>query len=154
MTTKYQQQATTIVAEQLAQLRNVLADAQARLTLALIELRQVGRTLDELHMRTAQRNHTPIIQRQIKQAQERRAALEAEVAELQRVTQSIDQVIRQIEWSSTTLHAQTASADPWELALKAQVIYGREDERARLAREVHDGPAQVLAHIFCVWNKA
>jgi two-component system, NarL family, sensor histidine kinase DegS len=30
--------------------------------------------------------------------------------------------------------------------LRAQVITGREEERARLAREVHDGPAQVLAN--------
>jgi two-component system sensor histidine kinase DegS len=31
-------------------------------------------------------------------------------------------------------------------ALRAQVIMGREEERIRLAREVHDGPAQVLAN--------
>ncbi|HMQ32258.1 MAG TPA: sensor histidine kinase, partial [Chloroflexaceae bacterium] len=37
-------------------------------------------------------------------------------------------------------------ADPWAQALRAQVITGREEERARLAREVHDGPAQVLAN--------
>ena len=32
------------------------------------------------------------------------------------------------------------------MALRAQVIQGREEERSRLAREVHDGPAQVLAN--------
>jgi len=147
LTTKYQKQAAAIVAEHVTRLRGVLADAQARLAPALIELRQVGRTLDELHMRTAQHDQSPILKRQIKQLHERQAALEAEIAELQHVTQSIEQLIRQIEMSSAVLHAQGLAANPWELALKAQVIYGREDERARLAREMHDGPAQVLGHI-------
>ncbi len=125
----------------------MLTDAQARLGPALVELRQVGRALDELNMRAVQRDQSSILQRQIKQLHERQGALEAEVTELQRVAQSIEQLIRQIEMSSAVLHAQGLAADPWELALKAQVIYGREDERARLAREVHDGPAQVLAHM-------
>jgi len=36
------------------------------------------------------------------------------------------------------------------LALRAQIIHGREEERVRLAREVHDGPAQVLANSLMV----
>ena len=51
--------------------------------------------------------------------------------------------------SSTVLLGGTSEgtgSDPWMLALRAQVIHGREEERARLAREVHDGPAQVLAN--------
>ncbi len=148
MTTKYQKQAAAIVAEQVAQLRQVLAEAQARLGPALLDLRQVGRTIDELNMRTAKHDQSPILKRQIKQLHERQAALEAEVAELQRVTQSIEQLIRQTEMSSTALHGPGPTAVPLELALYAQIFYGREDERARLAREVHDGPAQVLAHIL------
>jgi len=136
------------MSEHVARLRGVLAHADARLALALVDLRQVARTLDELNIRTAQHDHYVLVARQRKQLHDRRAALEAEVAELQRVTQNIAQLIRQIEWSSTALHAQGTPTDPWELALKAQVIHGREDERARLAREIHDGPAQVLAHLL------
>jgi two-component system sensor histidine kinase DegS len=146
--TNYQQQAATIVAEHVVRLRGVLADADARLAPALVDLRQVARTLDELNMRTAQHDQGVLVARQRKQLHERRATLEAEVADLQRVTQNIAQLIRQIELSSTALHAQGTPTDPWELALKAQVIHGREDERARLAREIHDGPAQVLAHLL------
>ncbi len=148
LSTNYQQQAATIVAEHVAQLRGVHAHADARLASALADLRQVARTLDELNMRAAQHDHHAIVARQRKQLHERRASLEAEVADLQRVTQNIAQLIRQIELSSTALHAYGTPVGPWELALKAQVIHGREDERARLAREIHDGPAQVLAHVL------
>src|SRR5262245_46523556 len=52
--------------------------------------------------------------------------------------------------SSGTLTADDGGADPWALALRAQVIHGREEERVRLAREVHDGPAQVLANSLMI----
>src|SRR5690606_37889265 len=60
----------------------------------------------------------------------------------------LDQLVRQIDMSSATLRgtAEGEPADPWVQALRAQVIMGREEERIRLAREVHDGPAQVLAN--------
>jgi two-component system sensor histidine kinase DegS len=45
---------------------------------------------------------------------------------------------------------ESSNADPWVLALRAQIIHGREEERVRLAREVHDGPAQVLANSLMV----
>src|SRR5205807_5153566 len=35
---------------------------------------------------------------------------------------------------------------PGEQVMWAQIITGQEAERARLAREIHDGPAQVLAN--------
>jgi two-component system, NarL family, sensor histidine kinase DegS len=56
--------------------------------------------------------------------------------------------VRQIDMSSATLSggAEGEPDDPWVQALRAQVIMGREEERNRLAREVHDGPAQVLAN--------
>jgi two-component system sensor histidine kinase DegS len=36
--------------------------------------------------------------------------------------------------------------DPWALVMRAQLIQGQEVERSRLAREIHDGPAQVLTN--------
>jgi two-component system sensor histidine kinase DegS len=78
---------------------------------------------------------------------EHTAAAQTE-SELRRALRQLDQLIRQIEMSSTTLtrHAEGVAADPWVQALRAQIIKGREEERIRLAREVHDGPAQVLAN--------
>jgi two-component system sensor histidine kinase DegS len=61
-------------------------------------------------------------------------------------------LIRQIEMSSSALTSaeEAGAADPWVLALRAQIIHGREEERTRLAREVHDGPAQVLANSLMI----
>jgi two-component system sensor histidine kinase DegS len=148
-------EAHDIVAEQLARLRE-LAESTRRSGAALsVELRQSERQLDELAF-------------QRRSALERRAARAAELgrreAELrgqceklsgdlrasQHALKQLEQLIRQIEMSSGTLTSGEPSADPWALALRAQVIHGREEERVRLAREVHDGPAQVLANSLMI----
>lgn len=148
MSTKYQNRAATIVAEQIERLRVVLAEVQSRLTPATSDLRQLARTIDELQVRSARSDTNAILMRQMKQLKDRQHALEREVTELQAAARSIEQLIRQTEMSSAALKDDTAQVDPWGLALKAQIIQGREDERARLAREVHDGPAQVVAHVL------
>lgn len=45
-----------------------------------------------------------------------------------------------------TGHESAGDADPLEVALAGRTLQGQEAERSRLAREVHDGPAQVLAN--------
>jgi len=70
----------------------------------------------------------------------------------QHALKQLEQLIRQIEMSSGALTGsdESSNSDPWVLALRAQIIHGREEERVRLAREVHDGPAQVLANSLMV----
>lgn len=136
------------MAEQVERLRSVLAEVQSRLTPATSDLRQITRTIDELQVRSSISESNAILVRQMKQLKERHQALEREVAELQAAARNIEQLIRQTEMSSATLKDDSAQNDPWRQALKAQIIQGREDERTRLAREVHDGPAQVIAHIL------
>lgn len=148
MSMKYQNRAAAIVNEQIERLRVVLGEVQARLAPATSDLRQITRTIDELQVRSTRSEANAILMRQMKQLKDRQQALEREVNELQTAARSIEQLIRQTEMSSTALKDDTAQADPWGLALKAQIIQGREDERTRLAREVHDGPAQVVAHVL------
>jgi two-component system sensor histidine kinase DegS len=148
VTTKYQNQAAAIVSEQIERLRVVLAEVQSRLGPASSDLRQIARTIDELSIRGNRSDANAIVLRQLKQLKDRQQALETEVNDLQKSARSIEQLIRQTEMSSATLRDNSAQADPWDLALKAQIIQGREDERTRLAREVHDGPAQVVAHVL------
>lgn len=136
------------MAEQIERLRVVLAEVQSKLSPATNDLRQIGRTLDEMQVRSTRSDANAILLRQMRQLQERQQALEREVSELHKAARSIEQLIRQTEMSSATLRDEDAQADPWELALKAQIIHGREEERTRLAREVHDGPAQVIAHVL------
>lgn len=145
---KYQNQAAAIVNEQIARLRAVLAEVNSRLGPATSDLRQIARTIDELSVRRGHTGANAIVVRQLKQLQERQHVLEAEVNDLHQTARTIEQLIRQTEMSSSTLNEDASQADPWNLALKAQIIQGREDERTRLAREVHDGPAQVLAHVL------
>lgn len=142
-----------IVAEQLTRLGD-LAETTRRKSEALgSALRQAERQLDEatFQRRAALDRRAPLAP----QVARREATLRAECEKLadelrvnQHALKQIEQIIRQIEMSSSALtDADDAStADPWALALRAQVIHGREEERVRLAREVHDGPAQVLAN--------
>ncbi len=145
-------EAQLIVAEQLGRLR-VLAETNRheceRLSSAL---RQAERQLDEasIQYQAAVQRSMPgasLMQRRIKELQAQTASLSDELGNAQYSQRQVEQLVRQIEMSSQALAGGSGSeADPWALALRAQVIQGREEERARLAREVHDGPAQVLAN--------
>src|SRR5258706_11165276 len=142
-----------IVAEQLAPLRE-LAENPRRAGPALSgELRQGERQLDEvsLQRRTAAGHGAAA------NLARREAVLRAHCDKLagdlranQPELKQLEQLIRQIEMSRSPLTAADSGADPWALALRAQVIHGREEERVRLAREVHDGPAQVLANSLMI----
>jgi len=153
-------EARDIVAEQLERLR-ALAERERQEAHALnAALRQAERELDEvtLQYRTA-------LQRRRSSAEapgQQMAKLRARCDELTRnvdmrhsglrqielLIRQIEMLIRQIEMRSSALtHTGTrATSDPWALALRSHVIHGREEERVRLAREVHDGPAHVLAN--------
>lgn len=150
-------EAHTIVDDLLARLRTLVETAQQRDAELTQQVRQAARVLDEA---TAQ--HRFAVERQLPQAaqaaqreQETRAAyasLNHDLQEWQRSLKQLDQLIRQIDMSSAALDGSSESEpdDPWMLALRSQVVLGREEERVRLAREVHDGPAQVLANTLMV----
>jgi two-component system sensor histidine kinase DegS len=72
----------------------------------------------------------------------------AALVEAEQSSRRLELLLRQVEMSGRSLADGSAhrSYDPWELALRSQVLYGREQERAALAREVHDSPAQILAN--------
>jgi two-component system, NarL family, sensor histidine kinase DegS len=143
-----------IVAEQLVRLRELAENTRRAGTTLSSELRQGERQLDEaaLQLRSAA-NRGVAADSQARREAELRAYCEKLATELranQHALKQLDQLIGQIEMSSSTLTAADGGADPWALALRAQVIHGREEERVRLAREVHDGPAQVLANSLMI----
>lgn len=145
--------AHAIVTEQIAQLRGLYRSAQQRLARLEIDLRQSERHLDEVVMQSrfaAERklaSAASLAQRE-RTLRTSHETLVREYEGLRRAGRQLDQLVRQIDMSSATLNgvAEGEVADPWVQALRAQVIMGREEERTRLAREVHDGPAQVLAN--------
>jgi two-component system, NarL family, sensor histidine kinase DegS len=145
--------AHSIVATMLSELRSLVESSQQRGTQLTTELRQAERALDEMVMQHqfAADHNLPTAATLASREQELRAALKAlqhEAQSLESTRKQLDQLVRQIDMSSTTLDTDDGSeqSDPWVQALKAQVILGREEERVRLAREVHDSPAQVLAN--------
>lgn len=145
--------AHTIVAGQQMQLRALIDTAQQRLNQLEQDLRQSERWLDEVVVqhRFAAERQLPTEKQLAARDAELRSTHEAllhDYNELRRAQKQLDQLVRQIDMSSTTLTGQLDGepADPWMQALRSQIITGREEERARLAREVHDGPAQVLAN--------
>jgi two-component system sensor histidine kinase DegS len=142
-----------IVAEQLARLRELHQSAQRRYASVEIELRQSARLLDEVGMqlRFAAERGLPTAAGLAERERELRAGHEVIAREYEggrRALRQLDQIIRQIDMSSATLSGAVEGdpGDPWVQALRAQAIMGREEERSRLAREGHDGPAQVLAN--------
>ncbi len=148
-------EAHRIVAEQLSYIRPLADQARAETERLSAVLRQIDRQLDEVVMqqRVAVQQRIPAAQDLGQRVGELRTqnrdltrALDVE----RHTLRQLDQLIRQIAMSSDVLAGPHGADDPWALALRAQVIYGREEERTRLAREVHDGPAQVLANSLMV----
>lgn len=141
-----------IISEQTARLRSLQQGAQQRLASLEGEVRAAERQLDEAATQrrfAAERGQPALaLAERERQARVAREACAREHRALGRAIKQLDQLVRQIEMSSATLTGggEGDPADPWAQALRAQVIMGREEERSRLAREVHDGPAQVLAN--------
>jgi two-component system sensor histidine kinase DegS len=89
--------------------------------------------------------------------QKRRAALDRLGVELEQMATRLSWLIHQIEGASDWV-LSTGDSDPEgdaqremrgtpnQQVMWAQIIMGQEAERARLAREVHDGPAQALSN--------
>lgn len=146
------ERATAIVNAQLAELRQLYQAALQQQESLVQRVRLLSRQLDEAIIQEQFARErglsTVAAAARVQQLRSEHTAAAQTESELHRALRQLDQLIRQIEMSSTTLtrHAEGIAADPWVQALRAQIIKGREEERIRLAREVHDGPAQVLAN--------
>ncbi len=143
--------AQVIIAQQLERLTELANNTRHDLEQHSAALRHAERQLDEISVqyRAALQRSMPTagaLKHRINDLQQQAETLRQQMQESQHAVRQLDQLIRQIEMSSTVLTGHSAKDDPWALALRAQVIQGREEERSRLAREVHDGPAQVLAN--------
>jgi two-component system sensor histidine kinase DegS len=141
------------VIDVLARMRVLASESRTRVEALSVELRQAERQFDELSFRlqTMQQLNVggkSLLQRQHTELRSRCDALQRELHAQQHAVKQLDQLVRQIEMSSSSLTGsdEASTADPWMLALRSQIIHGREQERQRLAREIHDGPAQVLAN--------
>jgi two-component system sensor histidine kinase DegS len=164
------------IEDSLGSLRKLETLAQQRLREATIEKQQLDIFLEEMHYRLQFLNQSraagtrPItvtgplsddqfdaMQKQEDDLRERKEDLEKSAAELEQVATRMSWLIHQIEGAGAWVLASAegngegeaargGQPDSGDQVMWAQIIMGQEAERARLAREIHDGPAQALAN--------
>src|SRR5438552_4560970 len=164
------------IEEALANLRRLEMLAQQRLREATVEQQQLDIFVEEMHYRlqflhqTRPAGSTPItvtgplsddqlhsMQRQEDGLRQRKDDLHKGISELEQVVTRMSWLIHQIEGAGAWVLAspegngdadasRALQPDSGEQVMWAQIIMGQEAERARLAREIHDGPAQALAN--------
>jgi two-component system sensor histidine kinase DegS len=164
------------IEDALGSLRKLETLAQQRLREATIEKQQLDIFLEEMHYRLQFLNQSraagtnpitvtgPLSDDQLDAMQkseddltERKQDLEKSAAELEQVATRMSWLIHQIEGAGAWVLASAEANGEGEAArggqpdsgdqvMWAQIIMGQEAERARLAREIHDGPAQALAN--------
>lgn len=158
MTAYLLEQAETLAEEFCQQLQQLLEQARRQQRSLEIDARQLHRLLDELEvrLRLAESGTSPIpthaerMQGKREEIYQEQQQILEELGEAQEAANRLELFLRQVEMSGRSLRREIhlQPYDPWELALRSQVLYGRERERCALAREVHDGPAQVLSNLI------
>ncbi|HMA33534.1 MAG TPA: sensor histidine kinase [Chloroflexia bacterium] len=150
-----------VVGKQATALQRLQQDAEGRLRLALVEQQHLERFLDEVAYRirflaesgAPETEKTAALRTRLLQQQDELLARQAELRRAQtrlaHLSSRIGWLARQIELSAQRIDEradESQESDPWALLLREQLIQGQEAERSRLAREIHDGPAQALTN--------
>jgi two-component system sensor histidine kinase DegS len=151
-----------VMRKQLESLRRLERDATGRLRAAALEVQQLERFLDEVHYREryvgdllarAAESEAALLRQQYAATQAQAERLTARLAALRRAQARLEELhtrlgwlVQQLELSAERMAGSDDEGDPWALVMRAQLIQGQEVERSRLAREIHDGPAQVLTN--------
>jgi two-component system, NarL family, sensor histidine kinase DegS len=173
---KFREEIEGAISDALKRLHTIGGEAKASLHDATVELGHLDNFLEELHYRLRTFNTTgelpvnitgPLTESQMLSMQSREQTLtkhkdELSIAsdELEQLNNRLSWLVHQIEgscdWVLTTSEAVNEQGDggstkekkpnSGEQVMWAQIAMGQEAERARLAREIHDGPAQVLAN--------
>lgn len=169
----------TAIGEAVRRLREIDANAQARLREANIEKQHLDSFLDELQYRLRSATSSgelrmtitgPLTESQLTAMQDQQYSLEKHKVDLGVATEELEQLSTRIAWlvhqiegacdwvlaesgagddagtDGEAVMADDSQPNAGEQVMWAQIAMGQEAERARLAREIHDGPAQALAN--------
>lgn len=168
-------QVEAIVDQATAQLRELQGQANQRLHSASEEQSRLDSFLDDMRYRLDQINRNvqqggtprtltgPLTEEQLMSMQTQEETLRERRDQLRSTNEELGQVAERLSWLINQIQGACAwvvsnndkSGDPDsrtvngaanEQVMLAQIIMGQEAERARLAREIHDGPAQALAN--------
>jgi two-component system sensor histidine kinase DegS len=173
---KFREEIEGAISDALKRLHTVEGEAQTRLHEARVELGHLDNFLEELHYRLRTFNTTgelpvnitgPLTEGQVLAVQGQEQELSKHKDELTIASDGLEQLNNRLSWLVHQIEGACewvlkpadaaneagdggASKEPkpnsGEQVMWAQIAMGQEAERARLAREIHDGPAQVLAN--------
>jgi len=125
-----------------AELKSTLMDARGRYRAALAELESLGAGISE-------GARQPLASRL--ESLRRSQSLHRAAGELDGAITRLDAALACLDTAVETLEGSIGqsrpSREPPEMSLEAVAIQAQEEERYRLAREIHDGPAQILANV-------
>jgi two-component system sensor histidine kinase DegS len=167
--------AQEILAVQLSQLRGLAEEANRKVEETSQERRNLSVDREEINYRlrfldsqkepgTKKEKNSAQLQEKRRQnlletqqvIEKRDRYLETLLVDLNDASKRLNLLLRQLEIAGSQLvrqqppvagdNIEAGEENAWEVALRAQLIQGQEEERKRLAREIHDGPAQVLAN--------
>ena len=94
-----------------------------------------------------------VVVMQEKQLRKQRDDLERRLVELLETIERADQLVNQVSTVLTYLQSdlknvgKALKSAKMRQELQVQIIHAQEEERKRLSREIHDGPAQLLANV-------
>ncbi len=173
--TQLRQHVEEAIGEAVTRLRGIEGTAQQRLRQAMTERRYLETFIDELHYRLSSFTTTgelpvtitgPLTENQVAAMQGQEETLVKHQTEITALSNGLEQLTNRLGWlihqiegaSDWVLSDGETEADPdaapakdaqpnaGEQVMWAQIALGQEAERARLAREIHDGPAQAIAN--------
>src|SRR5690242_7827789 len=154
------------IGETVERLRQIEATTQQRLRQATTEQQHLHSFIEELHYRLQSIASSPeppititgpLTPNQLNAMQEQEQSMEHHKATLARTTAGLAQISNRLSWLIHQIEgacewvlspengdsegdpAASTQSSPGEQVMWAQIIMGQEAERARLAREVHDG---------------
>lgn len=137
------------------ELRALLEEASEERRALEAEARRLGRLRDEVEVRLRLARggegigDETTLEAEYNALRDTEGRIRQALGEAEERERRLELLLRHVQMSARSLCAPQAGQpyDPWEMALRSQALYGREEERNALAREVHDGPAQLLASL-------
>jgi len=170
---KLRQQVDGAINGVVKRLRELETEADLRLREATTERQHLEAFLDELQYRLSSLNTTgllpstitgPLTESQVLAMQGQQDTLVKHRTELDMLRDELDPLTKRLAWlvhqiegagewvlsepesDPDNLQPKDTQPNAGEQVMWAQIALGQEVERARLAREIHDGPAQALAN--------